>query len=527
VLTLVGLVRVRYLDAPLERDEGEYAYAGQLILQGVPPYAEAYNMKLPGTYYAYAGLMAIFGEDPSGIRLGLLLITTLSAVLLFVAARRLYGDAGAAVAASVFAILAADHRIMGTFAHATHFVLPPAIGAYLLLTTGASRSLARVFGAGVLLGLAILMKQHAAVFVVPALGLVSAPAFATRPVNWRTVLTPLLLLGSGVALPIAGLASVLYAEGVLGRAWFWTIEYAAAYVSQISVAEGLSLFQFAWNEMTMSTLPFWLLASAGLVVLWRRTVYRRSRALLSAIVAASALAVVPGLYFRQHYFIVMLPAVGVLVGLVVVSIADWIAARRRPAVTWAAFFVLLAGAAGSYVVREWPFLTSWNGRQLTRSVYSLNPFVEAPEIGRYIRANSAPGDRIAVLGSEPEIYFYARRRAATGYVYTYPLMEPHPFASTMQREMIREIEEAAPIFLVLVMVPGSWTARLDSDPTILNWMERYARVCYAKVGLVDIQTVQRTEWHWDELSDLIPRSSFSVHLYRRDREASCRVGPVK
>jgi len=33
---------------------GEYAYAGQLILQGVPPYKEAYNMKLPGTYAAYA-----------------------------------------------------------------------------------------------------------------------------------------------------------------------------------------------------------------------------------------------------------------------------------------------------------------------------------------------------------------------------------------------------------------------------------------------------------------------------------------
>jgi len=29
-------VRMRLRDMPLERDEGEYAYAGQLILQGVP-----------------------------------------------------------------------------------------------------------------------------------------------------------------------------------------------------------------------------------------------------------------------------------------------------------------------------------------------------------------------------------------------------------------------------------------------------------------------------------------------------------
>jgi hypothetical protein len=38
----------------LERDEGEYAYAGQLMLQGIPPYQLAYTMKLPGPFAAYA-----------------------------------------------------------------------------------------------------------------------------------------------------------------------------------------------------------------------------------------------------------------------------------------------------------------------------------------------------------------------------------------------------------------------------------------------------------------------------------------
>src|SRR5262249_20001496 len=50
-LLLVALVRLRLADVPLERDEGEYAYAGQLILHGIPPYQQAYNMKFPGTYY--------------------------------------------------------------------------------------------------------------------------------------------------------------------------------------------------------------------------------------------------------------------------------------------------------------------------------------------------------------------------------------------------------------------------------------------------------------------------------------------
>ena len=66
VFTLVVAIRIRLLGIPLERDEGEYAYAGQLILQGIPPYKLAYNMKFPGTYAAYALIMSIFGQTISG-----------------------------------------------------------------------------------------------------------------------------------------------------------------------------------------------------------------------------------------------------------------------------------------------------------------------------------------------------------------------------------------------------------------------------------------------------------------------------
>src|SRR5580658_4522999 len=89
VLLLNFSIRWRLRDLPLERDEGEYAYAGQLILQGIPPYQLAWNMKFPGTYFAYAGLMAVFGQSPQGIHCGLILITSLSTVLIFLIGREL------------------------------------------------------------------------------------------------------------------------------------------------------------------------------------------------------------------------------------------------------------------------------------------------------------------------------------------------------------------------------------------------------------------------------------------------------
>src|SRR5438105_13856412 len=93
IVSLSLFVRLRLRDMPLERDEGEYAYAGQLMLQGIPPYKEAYNMKLPGTYAAYAVIMAVFGQSPAGIHLGLALVNAVSIILVFLLGRRLLDEA--------------------------------------------------------------------------------------------------------------------------------------------------------------------------------------------------------------------------------------------------------------------------------------------------------------------------------------------------------------------------------------------------------------------------------------------------
>jgi hypothetical protein len=45
IVVFVAAIRIRLLQIPLERDEGEFAYMGQLMLQGIPPYFLAYNMK--------------------------------------------------------------------------------------------------------------------------------------------------------------------------------------------------------------------------------------------------------------------------------------------------------------------------------------------------------------------------------------------------------------------------------------------------------------------------------------------------
>ena len=103
LLTIVffALIRYRLRDMPIERDEGEYAYAGQLLAKGIPPYKLAYNMKLPGVYVAYAGIMKVFGETPRGIHIGLLLLNAATSLLVYFLAAHISGRLAGLVAALI------------------------------------------------------------------------------------------------------------------------------------------------------------------------------------------------------------------------------------------------------------------------------------------------------------------------------------------------------------------------------------------------------------------------------------------
>ena len=168
VFALVIAVRIRLLGIPLERDEGEYAYAGQLILQGIPPYKLAYNMKFPGTYAAYAVIMSIFGQTIAGIHVGLLLTNAITVALIFLLGHRLMNSTAGVAAATSYAVLSMSPSVLGLAAHATNFAVPPVLGGMLLILTlseSERHAFKRILASGLLFGLGALMKQPAVLFI--------------------------------------------------------------------------------------------------------------------------------------------------------------------------------------------------------------------------------------------------------------------------------------------------------------------------------------------------------------------------
>ena len=513
IVFVSALPRVRLRDLPLERDEGEYAYAGQLLLEGIPPYRLAYNMKLPGTYAAYAVMMAIFGETPTGIHAGLVLVNATTIVIMFFLARRLFDPAAGLVAAATYALLATSPSVLGFAAHATHFVVLAAVSGTLLLLIAISSGRARLFFcSGLLFGIAFLMKQPGIFFVVfGALYLVKSEM--RRDANWRRFVVRLAVFGSGTTLPFLLTCLFLWQAGVFHRFWFWTFTYARSYGSIVSLREAPEQLWTQIQSVTRPALAIWLVAAAGLIIVFWTSKARGTRWFVAGFVLFSFLAVCPGFYFREHYFIVLLPAIALLAG-AGVSLAGQLLREHAnlKLLRWAPVAVFLA-ALGWTTSQQWEFLYAMDPITACRSMYGSNPFPEALPIADFLRAHTPASTSVAVLGSEPEVYFYAHRHSATGYIYTYPLMEKQPYALEMQREMTSEIEKAQPEFLVVVGVPTSWLGRPESPRHIFEWADQYLADHYALAGIVDI--LQESQYRWgEEAKNYIPVSPYTVRIFR-------------
>jgi hypothetical protein len=325
-------------------------------------------------------------------------------------------------------------------------------------------------------------------------------------------------------LPFGLTCLVLAAAGTFGKFWFWTFSYAHEYGSMIGAAEGLRIFWRTFPEISGPALLIWVLAGLGLALLWWDRAARANAVFLTGFLLFSSLAVCPGFYFRSHYFILVLPAAAFLAGVAVISATRMLGSAVQSKVIAAIPMALFVIGFAHAIFQQRAFLFELSPLEACRAVYGPNPFPEALKIAEYIKTHSSPGDRIAVLGSEPEIYFYSGRQPATGYIYVYSLMENQKYALTMQEEMISEIEAARPKHLVLAQVPTSWLVQRGSHALIFSWARQYLRRQYELEGIADIRHESQYAWG-DAAKEYSPQSQFLVSAYKRNIDKS-RRGPA-
>ncbi len=407
--------------------------------------------------------------------------------------------------AAAYAVLSLSTEMLGPFGHATHFVAVFAVWGLVVLAGAIEQDGDRRYVAsGFLLGLAVLMKQHGLVFVACA-----AVWIAAGPARRKARHFAALLLGVAAVFGLLGLWLLL--SGSFGRFWFWVVRYAASYGTMQGLADGWQNLVFSTSRFVPQAALLWLLAACGAALLLTRRFSSRTRWRLGSLLVLSFLGVCPGLYFREHYFLLFLPAAALLV-----AVASEAAGAMPGIGRWLApAMLLLACGQALWSQREIFFRAS--PEEVSRLVYGPDLFPESVEIGRYLRAHTKPDDTLVVFGSEPQIPFYARRRSATGFVFVYPLMQTHRDTRRLQEMMVREVESGRPAYAVLVKTPTSWLERPDSDHFMQDWAVRYLNDHYTIAGQVLVSD-RGSRYLWDAAAEQHALTDATQALVMRRRD---------
>ncbi len=523
IVTFTAAIRLRVLDVPLERDEGEYAYMAQLILEGVPPYAEAYNMKFPGIYFAYAVMLGLFGQTLQAIHFGLLLINGASIILVYSIGKNLAGGWVGFSASAAFALLTLSNRVQGFWANAEHFVVLFALAGLLaLLRFRNTHTGATLFFSGLLFGTAICMKQHG-VFLAVA-GCVVAFSFIRRDPGPRSIrfIQRTTLFLAGLATPIVLLFLTIYFSGTLERFIFWAFTYARAYASILDINDAPYYFKSGFLPLFHSTLLLWLVGGLGVVGIFASGPLKPHRTLVLSFLVGGFLAVSPGLLFRPHYFILLIPGLALSFGFGVEFIRTIFVHARGRWLRVSPHVIVTVVALGSTVTAHADVFFSLTPHTITRLTYGGQPFAVSLSIARFIRERSDRSDKIGIVGSEPQIPFYAQRRSASGYLYINAATEPQPYATAMRNEFIGEIEAAKPRFLLHCHLTPGWYATGDAEKVLQEWFQGFAGEYY--------RCIARFEWTpgYDAPVEPIltvaeleapPQQLYFISIYKRLSEA--------
>jgi hypothetical protein len=514
ILLFVAIIRIRLFSVPLDRDDGGWAYAGWLMAKNLNPYFGFYDKIFPGVFFIFAVIIKIFGNNAQGVHAGLLFINALTIIFVFLLADGIYGKWPACAAALFFGASSLSEKVLGFSANTEHFVVFFVVIAAFFIARGVMKDrLTYILMAGLSAGAALLVKQTAAINVI--FFALYLPAYFVLEKDPRRLIKYLLAYIAGSAiLPAAALAYIAI-TGQFGNFWYLAVKFALFYAGKLDLVSGINGFLVRAPRYMASVMPFLLFAFAGYAAAVNDSGLKRHELFTGMFFLSCFAATSAGLFYREHYFILSLPAAALLTARASSSYYGLLGRWKK---SFDPGFVVAAAVFACflfYVNCEKKYLFFDTPDFICRESFRGNPFNEAPEIAKYLKAHTAPGDRIAVLGSEPEILFYAERASATGFVYMSYFTFSEDARLFFEKKAISEIEYSAPEYIVFVKVPISWMMSPATEKYIFGWCGQYLKH-YEKTGVIEMVDMYRTDYTWGKrANNYISSRGSIIEVYKR------------
>jgi hypothetical protein len=521
LLTLCTVVvRLPDINMPLERDEGEYAYAAQEILRGGMPYRDTFCQKPPIIFLWYLSSLILFGQSVWGIHFTMILISALTTWGVYLVWLQLAQTAYSSeksnfgrhtigfIVALFFLLSSADGAYFGSAANTEIFMLLPVLfGIHQLIIaseTGAGKNW-YLFG---FLSMAAMLTKQVALFsfigpvIVIGLFLHRRKHLSVHAIIFAFMGAFSLLLFIFLWMFIGGAF-----KDFINMVFFHNLDYVGF---PFSLKKWMRIGLLLITRFKLH-LGLWIASAICLGSTFfkkhkhEKIIYWFS----SGWMVSSLFGVALGPYTFGHYFLQLLPPACILSGLLLNDIikSPKISKRMSNLLAAAVVISICTPIVHSRIVS---LKIDRRTRSFTLySVYGPSPFSAAEEVGEYLNKKTTPDDQILIVGSEPEILFYANRKSATKYTIFYPLTGNFKEADDMTNEFFREVLAKPPKYIILVYCRTSFITGNGRIESIYRRIEKMVREKYAEDSLVLTDNFGKTLWE----KTLYPSRSEGLPLF--------------
>lgn len=446
---------------PFGVDQGIFAWAGEVIINGGMPYQDAWEVKGPLIHYIYAFTQLLFGRTMWGIRVFDLLLLAVSLLFLWRLATRLYGNLAARLTVSLFILWYASTGFWSTAQPDGWVAMLMIIAVAYLIDDKLSTRNAVI--SGVLIGLCALIKPPYAAYL---LLFVTFAAF-----HWSTTPSRRQLIQSIVAASLA--CGVVVA---LAISWF---AYKGALNDLIDIQLVFNgnvhrqAHASSFGELANFTLgffsQFWILiaiipAIVGLKILWQR---HRDVAAVIVMWAMLSIAIVVAQdkFYLHHWLPLFVPLALAAGGGLAALLTDqqqlkdiafirghWITTAT---VTLTFVFALLIPA---HSLMRWSMslngYISWDEYYTGFGHYNLGDFSfkANQEAAQYVAQRSDPQDSVLVWGFDVMVNYLSGRSSPSRFGYNYPLVRgsENVFEPAYRAEFMQNLQANPPRYILIL-----------------------------------------------------------------------------
>ncbi|RKY42716.1 MAG: hypothetical protein DRP81_07445 [Candidatus Omnitrophota bacterium] len=154
------LIRIPYLNCPIQPDEGAYAYQAYFWLKGINFYRSRFCNTPPGLPLIYALIFETIGTRVDTLRLFLSIWNAISVLFVYLITLRLLDEKKALASAFIFAYLSWLPTLQGIMQKEVYMLLPYLISLYLYLLYQGKNRIYLLFS-GIFLAMTITIRQTA------------------------------------------------------------------------------------------------------------------------------------------------------------------------------------------------------------------------------------------------------------------------------------------------------------------------------------------------------------------------------